>query len=260
MNKPHNQAIFFHQETLVYDNLSQQVIFPLDTLASEYPTDSQFHIGLFQEQPLYAVYIEPHQLLTQPQLDLIPVRKMLTVATDMPLCATICRAKQLLHWHRRSLFCGQCGAHTQLNALERCKYCETCQTNFYPQTAPAIIVAIQRDEDILLARSPHFAPNLYSALAGFVEAGESCEATLAREVFEEVRLTVTNIRYFASQSWPFPNSFMLGFTADYASGEIEINPDEIEDAKWFNRHNLPPLPPPYSIARRLIEHSINSRS
>jgi len=248
-------ALFFHQEAIVLDELKNNVIMPLNSLNCEFSPDNQFYLGQHAGQPLYAVHIEPHHLLATPHLILVPARKVLTLVTDLALCDLICRAKQSLYWHRRSLYCGQCGEHTQIDDNERCKYCNNCQTRYYPTTAPAIIVAITRADEVLLARSPHFAPNMYSALAGFIEAGESCEKTIAREVFEEVGLYVTNIRYFGSQSWPFPNSFMLGFIADYADGEIIINTDEIEDAQWFKHNSLPLLPPPYSIARRLIEYA-----
>ena len=252
------QALFFHQETILFDELNHNVLFMLNSLGCSYDPDTHFYLGLHHDIPLYAVTIEPHHFLARSQLNLIPTRKMLTITPDLELCHLVCRAKQSLYWHRRSLYCGQCGAHTRMDGIEGCKRCDTCQSHYYPTTAPAIIVVIQREQEILLARSPHFAATMYSALAGFVEAGESCEITLAREVYEEVGLHVTNTRYFGSQSWPFPNSFMIGFIADYADGEITINPEEIEDAQWFKPDKLPLLPPPYSIARRLIEHVVKS--
>jgi NAD+ diphosphatase len=251
-------ALFFHQDALVCNENTLQCVLPLECIPCQFHSDTHFYLGLYQDTPLYAVAIDGQLLLNQTALKLVPARQILIGTIDLALCNLICRAKQLLYWHRRSLFCGQCGEHTQFNTTENCKRCEPCQTSYYPYTAPAVIVVIRREQEILLARSPHFAPHMYSALAGFVEAGESCEQTLQREVLEEVGLRIQNMRYFGSQSWPFPNSFMVGFIADYASGEININPDEIEDAQWFNHHNLPPLPPPYSIARRLIEHVVNS--
>ncbi len=251
------QALFFHNDQLVFNELTQCYLLPLDSVACEYHPDTHFYCGLHDDKPVYAVFIQPHTLIAQPTLQLIAVRTALINTNKPSLCHLMCRAKQLLFWHRKSLFCGQCGHRTQLIAQENCKRCEHCQTTNYPFAAPAIIVVIQREQEILLARSPRFATNMYSALAGFVEPGESCETTIAREVYEEVGLRVTNARYFGSQSWPFPNSFMIGFTADYAGGEINMNPIEIEDARWFTRDQLPPLPPPYSIARQLIEQVVN---
>jgi NAD+ diphosphatase len=119
--------------------------------------------------------------------------------------------------------------------------------------APAIIVLVRRGDEALLARSGRFPRPFFSTLAGFVEAGESLEETLAREVREEVGVEVTNIRYFGSQPWPFPHSLMVGFTADYAGGEIVVDGEEIAEARWFQVTDLPMVPPRTSIARRLID-------
>jgi NAD+ diphosphatase len=123
----------------------------------------------------------------------------------------------------------------------------------YPRVSPAVIVRVRRGEEILLARSPGFPKGLRSVLAGFVEPGESIEETIHREVREEVGIEVENLAYFSSQPWPFPNSLMIGFTADYAGGELEPQPGEIEDAAWYRADDLPQLPPKVSIARRMIE-------
>ena len=113
---------------------------------------------------------------------------------------------------------------------------------------------VNRDNELLLARSPHFPPGMYSALAGFVEPGESIEETVRREVGEEVGIEVGEVRYFGSQPWPFPNSLMIGFLAEWSAGELEIGePEEIEDAQWFRPEDLPPLPPKVSIARKMID-------
>ena len=122
-----------------------------------------------------------------------------------------------------------------------------------------MIVRVERGDEILLARSPHFAPGVYSTLAGFVEPGESLEDTILREIQEEVGVTVTNLRYFGSQPWPFPHSLMIGFVADYESGEITPQEGEIEDARWFTVDGLPGLPSKLSIARALIEEWIRKR-
>ena len=120
------------------------------------------------------------------------------------------------------------------------------------------MVRIVRDDQILLARSPRFPPGLYSVLAGFVDPGETLEQTIHREVMEEVGLRVKNLRYLCSQPWPFPHSLMLAFSADYAGGEINVADDEIEAADWYSPDNLPKLPPPISIARRLIDDYLAS--
>jgi NAD+ diphosphatase len=133
------------------------------------------------------------------------------------------------------------------------KKCKACDLSFLPNLSPAIMVLLKRENEILLARSPHFRQGMYSALAGFIDLGETAECAVHREVQEEVGLKVKSLQYFGSQSWPFPNSFMIAFTAEYLSGEIIMEPNEIEDAKWFNIHNIPDLPSMPSISRRLID-------
>jgi len=123
----------------------------------------------------------------------------------------------------------------------------------FPRISPAIIVAVLKGKEILLARAHRFPPRLYSVIAGFVEPGETLEECVRREVKEEVGIEVENICYFGSQSWPFPNSLMVAFTADYANGKITIDETETIDAGWFTAHNLPPIPDKVSISRRLID-------
>ena len=163
------------------------------------------------------------------------------------------RALQLVDWDRTHQYCGRCGTPTQHHRHERSKECPSCGLIAYPRIAPAIMCLVRREREILLARSPRFAPGVYSALAGFVEPGESLEQCIAREVLEETGISVANPRYVASQPWPFPHSLMIAFVADYAGGEITPAPDEIEDAQWFALDALPRLPARISIARRLID-------
>jgi NAD+ diphosphatase len=163
------------------------------------------------------------------------------------------RALQLVDWDRTHQFCGRCGTPTVPHREERVRTCPACKLSAYPRVAPAVMALIKRDSRILLARSPHFPPGMYSALAGFVEPGESLEQCLAREVAEEVGVQIRNSRYFASQSWPFPHSLMVAFVCEYASGEIRPQAGEIEAANWFEVLQLPKLPSKISIARRLID-------
>ena len=131
--------------------------------------------------------------------------------------------------------------------------CPTCKLSAYPRVAPAVMALVKREKQILLARSPHFPAGMYSALAGFVEPGESLEQCLAREVAEEVGVKIGAARYFASQSWPFPHSLMIAFVCEYAGGELKPQEGEIEDVKWFDLLHLPKLPSKISIARKLID-------
>lgn len=163
------------------------------------------------------------------------------------------RALQLVDWDRTHQFCGRCGTPTEAKREERVRACPACKLSVYPRVAPAVMGLVRRGREVLLARSPHFPPGMWSALAGFVEPGESLEQCLAREVEEEVGVRISNIRYLASQSWPFPHSLMIAFTCEWVSGEIRPQAGEIEDAKWFDVLQLPKLPSRISIARRLID-------
>lgn len=163
------------------------------------------------------------------------------------------RAAQLLDWERDHQFCGRCGGPMVLKDRNRAMGCEPCNTTLYPRIAPCVIVLITRGEDMLLARNARFPRPMFSTLAGFIEPGESVEETLRREVREEVGLEVGALTYFDSQAWPFPNQLMLGFFAEYVSGDIVPEPEEIAEADWFHPSALPPIPPPASIAGQLIQ-------
>jgi len=166
------------------------------------------------------------------------------------------RAFQIMDWDRSHLYCGRCGTPTVVKPGERARECPSCGQTHYPRIAPAVMALVQRGDQLLLARSPHFVPGMHSALAGFVEPGESLEQCLVREVKEEVGVEVANLRYFSSQSWPFPHSLMIAFNCDWVAGEITPDPTEIEAAGWFGLDNLPLLPNKISIARRLIDTTI----
>lgn len=168
------------------------------------------------------------------------------------------RAIQIVEWDRTHQYCGHCATPTTQLPNERAKRCSKCRLVNYPRLSPAIIVLVSRGEEVLLARAHRFPPKMYSVLAGFVEPGESLEETVVREVREEVGIEVKDIRYFGSQPWPFPNSLMIGFTATYASGDIVIEPQELTEAAWFSKHNLPQIPPKLSIARKLIDWFVST--
>lgn len=218
--------------------------------------DLYFLVGHLQATPCY-VAERKHFSESQVQyLTPIPFRQAYFLLGP-ELFKLAIRAKALLNWLISHEYCGLCGEQTILAKTELARQCVGCAHLFYPQTSPSVIVLIQREHEVLLARSPRFLPGVYSAVSGFIEPGETAEDALEREVFEEVSIKICNIRYVASQHWPFPNSFMLGFFADYASGEIQVDNIEIIDAQWFNKNNLPVLPTYASIARRLIEGWLN---
>lgn len=162
-------------------------------------------------------------------------------------------ATQILEWASTHRYCGRCATPTERLPDERCMKCPACGLLAYPRIAPAVIVLVRRGEEALLARGARFPLPFYSTLAGFVEIGETLEETVSREIREEVGVEVKDVRYFGSQPWPFPHSLMVGFTAEWAGGDIRCDPKEIVDAAWFRRDALPPIPPALSIARRLID-------
>ena len=177
-----------------------------------------------------------------------------TLPADMS--ALLARAAQLHRFARSHRFCGVCASPLQPNRHDLGRQCPSCGELYYPRLSPAMMVLITRGRELLLARSPHFAPGMYSALAGFVEAGESLEACVHREAFEEVGVRIHNLRYAMSQSWPFPHSLMLAFVADYLDGDITPQAGEIEHAAWFDIDQLPGLPAARSIAHHLIHQHI----
>lgn len=163
------------------------------------------------------------------------------------------RAFQIQYWDSHHRYCAGCGGALAMKAGERAKRCEPCGRDFYPPVVPAIIVRVARGNDILLTRQSRFPKGMYGLVAGFLEPGETLEECVAREVLEETGLVVRDIRYFGSQQWPFPHQVMIGFTAEHASGDIVVDTSELEEACWFSRDAMPALPPPLSIARRLID-------
>ena len=166
------------------------------------------------------------------------------------------RAAQIVEWDLTHRYCGCCGAATERQPAERARVCPDCGLAGYPRVSPAVMMLVLRGRELLLARSPHFPEGMYSALAGFVEPGETLEQTVVREVREEVGVEIANLRYFGSQPWPFPHSLMIAFVADYVGGEITPQPGEIEDAGWFSIDRLPRLPHRFSIARKLIDDTV----
>ena len=163
------------------------------------------------------------------------------------------RAIQIMNWDRTHQYCGVCGNSTNTILNEYGKICPQCGFISYPRISPAIIVAIVKNGKLLLAKNAKSKHNFYSVLAGFLEPGETLEECVEREVMEEVGIEVKNIKYFGNQPWPFPNSLMVGFTAEYDKGEIKVDGVEIEEANWFEVNNLPSIPGSISIARKLID-------
>jgi len=195
----------------------------------------------------------------------VPVRQILGVLSDASVNDAesagghisnrvngILRACHIAQWRQNSRFCGSCGAKNEDVPNDAQRRCPKCGRGEFPRICPAVIVVITNGDKILLAHNKRFKAGVYSHISGFNEAGETLEATVAREIREEVNIEVSDIEYLKSQPWPFPNSLMVGFKARYLSGAIKPDGSEIEDAKWFTRDNLPELPGKGSLSRFLI--------
>ncbi len=171
---------------------------------------------------------------------------------DDTLAGVSGRAIQILEWNRNHRYCGRCGGETVPRENERARICVPCKRTSYPPVAPVIMILITHGRKLLLARKVGWGNTRYSALAGFVEPGETLESTVIRETREEVGVEIKNIRYFGSQPWPFPNNLMIAFTAEYAGGAVTPDGVEIEEAAFFDVDEMPNLPPGISISRRMI--------
>ncbi len=228
-------------------------VFPLARATDFDAPHNPLLIGEWQGRPCYA--IEAEQIPAHFVGELRPVRSIFG-SEGAEAFALAGRATQMIDWQKNHQFCGHCGTPTVMKTTEFAMECPSCRLTAYPRISPAVMVLVERGNDLLLARSPHFKPGVFSALAGFVEPGETLEQCAVREVREEVGIEITNLRYFKSQPWPFPNSLMIAYFADYAGGTITPDPTEIEAADWFSRDALPLLPDPVSIARQLIEAAL----
>ncbi|HEY9881055.1 MAG TPA: NAD(+) diphosphatase [Leptolyngbyaceae cyanobacterium] len=214
------------------------------------PIRTQF-LGILHGQPCYSAEL-PKQATATSGMTLRGLRE-LYCALEEPFFAVASFGFQIMEWDRTHQFCGVCGHPTESSPHERAKRCSHCDQSFYPRVAPAMIVLISDGDKILLGRAPRFKPGMYSLIAGYVEPGESLEESVVREVKEEVGVAIKDIRYWGSQPWPFPHTLMVGYTATYAGGDIVLDEQELTDAAWFHKDDLPLLPPPISIARKMID-------
>ena len=245
--------ILKNQEFLTSKN-SDFLIFEEDDLKwSEMEMVNKQFIGYLNDKPCYILEIDKDSKLDN-DLILTPLRNLLGRIPDSLF--TICsRSLQLSEWRRNNQFCGVCGTKMKMHETERAMFCECNNVLVYPRISPCVIVLVTRGEELLLAHNKNFPGTFYSTLAGFIEAGESAESAIHREIFEEVKVRVQNIKYFGSQSWPFPSQLMLGYHAEYLEGEITPDGVEIDLADWFHYKDLPNVPTGnISISGQLIEH------
>ncbi len=212
---------------------------------------SEHYLGDWDGWPCFAVELAPES--PPPKGMSFVGLRLLLGCLEEGLYWVAGRAIQILEWDQTHRFCGQCGGPLAAKQDERAKECRPCGLIRFPRLSPAVLVLVNRGDELLLARQPHFAPGYYSIIAGFVEPGETLEQAAAREVREEAGIEIRDIRYFGSQPWPFPHNLMAGFTAEYAGGSIALDGREIEDARWFHAGDLPHLPPRPTLSRRMID-------
>lgn len=220
-------------------------------------TDGALFLGLDGDAPRYSRLAEPAAMA----FSVLPLIAQLDAA-DAPLFAA---ALSLNRWHARHRFCANCGHATDIVRGGWSRLCPACAAEHFPRVDPVSIMLVEHDGRVLLGRQPHYPPDRYSALAGFIEVGESIEDAVAREVKEEAGIDIRNVRYVASQPWPFPSSLMIGCTAEALSADLTIDRTELEDARWFTREEVRAAiggaegatfqpPPRTAIARTLMEH------
>lgn len=251
--RPAGRCLAFARGDLLIVEAADAIRFPTwdDLRRLDLLTLRNQFLGDLDDEPLWSVELAAD--FTPPAgLTLLDLRSLYGRVPD-EVFALAGRAAQIVAWDRDHQHCGRCGTHTQPVAGERARRCPECGLMSYPRLTPAIIVLIERGDEILLARGHQFAPGRFGIVAGFVEPGESLEEAVAREIHEEVNLDVRNITYFGSQPWPFPHGIMIGFRAQYAAGDISLEDGELAEAGWYTSDTLPTVPQKLSIARRLID-------
>jgi len=216
------------------------------------PVDTAIQIDQLDDHPVYWLNLSD----LEQDLELTSLREFLNSDEKFFLAAS--RAVQFGYMSQTQRFCPQCGGRTHLNHRDMAMQCQDCRTLHYPRIFPCIIVAVRKENQILLAQHPKHKSGMYTVIAGFLEVGETLEQCVAREVLEETGITVSNIRYFGSQPWAFPSSMMMAFLADYAGGDVRPDYTELSDAQWFGTQELPPVAPKGTIARALIEHTVKA--
>lgn len=251
--KEDSLLFLFSGSDILLVNKGQQLEIPTVRTAAHLapPPASLLFIGQLDNVPCFAAQLPPSSLIAG-NLQLLGLRQLFGAVADTVFWIAA-RAVQIVAWDRTHRFCGCCGAPTDSLTDERAKECKACGLLFYPRISPAVIICVERGDEVLLARAHRLPQGVFSVIAGFVEAGETLEQAAEREILEEVGVAVRNLRYVCSQPWPFPNSLMIAFTAEYASGDIRIDPNEIAEAGWFRASAMPRIPGPLSVSRRLLD-------
>lgn len=257
VSHPDQLIIIKHKSNILCNEATWQVIFSISELQLNVDTlkERALYIGTADGKDLFAAEIAE---LNNSPLSYTHVHPLFDRLDDHTTKAVF-RSLQLINWDITTAFCGTCGSQNNADHEENKKICGSCGRLQFPQYSPAVIVRVTWDDKILLGRSAHFPPGMYSTLAGFVEGGESLEHAAHREIREEVGIEIQNLKYHSSQPWPLPNSLMIGFTAEYKSGTLTVDKNELEDADWYDINNLPKLPIETSISFHLIQDFIQEQ-
>jgi len=245
----------FHGNRVFVARAGGRPVLPrVDVDACGIALDAAHYLGTLDGAHCYGMALPRGAALPQ-GLELLGMRALILEGDEL-VAGIAGQAFQLIEWARTHRHCGACGQPTLRHAADRALECPDCKLVFYPRISPVMMALVYRDNEILLTRKPGYAPGRYTVVAGFVEAGESLEQCLAREVREEVGVEIRNPRYYGSQPWPFPNSLVMAFSAEWAGGEVVPDGTELEDARWFSIDALPELPEAVHVSRQLIEDTL----
>jgi len=255
-----SRLIIFCDNKILYDHKENTYSFEIKDLNPIQQSGPYLCIAEVNSHFIYALEVDPQDeilgiFMDPKSIDYVDLRNILGFL-DKESFLLLSRASILKLWKNQNIYCSICGSKNTFNLAEGAFECSCNQLPKYPTISPCIITLIHDDDKILLGRSKYFPQDMYSTLAGFIEAGENAEEALVREVKEEVNVAVSNITYHSSQSWPFPSQLMLGYMCKYDAGKIVLNDAELEDAKWFSIDDLPAIPPDASISGQLIRSYI----
>jgi len=251
---PISCCVFHGNRVFVSRNGGRLALPQWDRACCDFDLEAAHFLGTLDGTPCYALTL-PRDATLPADLELLGMRALILEGNEVA-AALAGQAFQVLEWARTHRHCGACGEPTTAHATDRAVECANCRLVFYPRIAPVIMGLVYRDRELLLTCKPGYAPGRYTVVAGFVEAGETLEQCLAREVLEEVGVQIRNPRYFGSQPWPFPNSLVMAFSAEWAGGEVCPDGTELEEARWFDINALPDLPEQVHISRQLIDDTL----
>ena len=258
------KLIVFCDGMILYDQSKNDYLFCKNDLNDLDDQSPYLCIGIDGDASIYSISVPKEDNILGIFIDpktthFIDCRQLLSFLEPSQF-QILSRASMLNSWKNNNNYCSVCGNLNKFNGEEGAYICDCSHQPIYPSISPCIITLVHHKNKILLGRNKFFPPNMYSTLAGFIEAGETAEEALVREVMEEVNVLVSEITYFHSQSWPFPSQLMLGYFCKYVEGDIALNDQELEDARWFDLNELPVIPPDTSISGQLIRSYISGRS